>query len=381
MNPKVSIIVPCYKLAHFLAECVDSILAQTFTDFEILIMDDCSPDNTREVAAKYTDPRVIYIRNEPNFGNIRNYNKGIDLTRGQYVWLISADDRLRSREILKKYVDLLDRHSNLGYVFCPAMSLKDGVEAGVDEWTAWAGKQDRILTSQEVIKRAATFCPVCAPTGLVRKECYTQMSVFPTSLPRTGDYYLWSLFATKYDVGYFAEPMVYYRKHDSNMDTTSERDMPAEFFAERLRALWVVKNEAEKAGFKNVMPEFQRNLADSYLLRLAKKKVENWAGGCTWEAATTEIKANASSAEESEIILQLMRKEWPKALADSYAFEGSIRYSSGQLNQAVAAFQSALSSNPWSVKPRVYLLASRLEELFGLRLLLWIKSLNRLKIF
>jgi glycosyltransferase involved in cell wall biosynthesis len=51
MDPKVSFLVPCYKLAHFLGDCVNSILAQTYGDFEVLIMDDCSPDNTPEVAA------------------------------------------------------------------------------------------------------------------------------------------------------------------------------------------------------------------------------------------------------------------------------------------------------------------------------------------
>ena len=75
--PKVSFIVPCYKLAHLLQECVTSILEQTYEDFEIFIMDDCSPDSTPDVAKSFTDSRICYVRNEINLGNIKNYNKGI----------------------------------------------------------------------------------------------------------------------------------------------------------------------------------------------------------------------------------------------------------------------------------------------------------------
>src|SRR5215471_1269222 len=131
MKPKVSFIIPCYKFAHFLAECVNSILSQTYSDFEILIMDDCSPDNTSEVAAEFKDPRVIYQRNESNLGNVGNYNRGIELSRGEYLWLISADDCLRSQNVLQKYVDVLDKNPNVGYVFSPAIIFEDGKESGV----------------------------------------------------------------------------------------------------------------------------------------------------------------------------------------------------------------------------------------------------------
>jgi glycosyltransferase involved in cell wall biosynthesis len=74
MTPIVSFVVPCYKLAHLLRECVESILSQTYGDFEVLIMDDCSPDNTPEVAQSFQHPRVKYVRNDPNLGHLRNYN-------------------------------------------------------------------------------------------------------------------------------------------------------------------------------------------------------------------------------------------------------------------------------------------------------------------
>src|SRR5437016_5697097 len=101
-TPRVTFVVPCYKLGHLLAECLKSILAQTYRDFEVLVMDDCSPDDTAEVARSFHDPRVKHIRNEPNLGHLRNYNRGLDLAEGEYIWLVSADDRLRKPYVLER---------------------------------------------------------------------------------------------------------------------------------------------------------------------------------------------------------------------------------------------------------------------------------------
>src|SRR5262249_32156328 len=121
MNPTVTFVVPCFKLAHFLPECIGSILSQSYRDFEVLIMDDCSPDSTPQVAQSFNDPRVRHVRNERNLGHLRNFNKGIGLARGEYIWLISADDRLRRPYVLERYVQLLQAHPEVGYAFCPAV--------------------------------------------------------------------------------------------------------------------------------------------------------------------------------------------------------------------------------------------------------------------
>jgi Glycosyl transferase family 2 len=376
MEPKVSFIVPCYKLAHFLADCLNSILSQTYEDFEVLIMDDCSPDNTSEVAAEFKDPRVIYIRNETNLGNIRNYNKGIELSSGRYIWLLSADDCLRSRNVLQRYVELLEKNPQVGYVFCPAMILTEGEEVGVESWTAWPGKTDRILSGHEVVRRSTVYCPVGAPTGLARKQCYMLTGGFPMNLPRAGDYYLWTVFATKYDVGYFAEPMVCYRKHPTNMEKIMEKESSSMFFEQELLVIWLIKKEAEKAGMQYLSSDFCRRLAEMYIPRLVRKEVENWEHGRTWNALIQEIDANASNQKDPEEILCHIKAAWPGALADGQTRAGAEYYIRGEVDKAVSAFRAALSSNPWSIKPRIYLLASRLEQLFGIRVVSWLKLLK-----
>ncbi|HEX5083288.1 MAG TPA: glycosyltransferase [Blastocatellia bacterium] len=377
MDPKVSFVVPCYKLAHFLGDCVNSILTQTYGDFEIIIMDDCSPDNTPQVAAGFKDPRVIYVRNEPNLGNIRNFNKGIEMARGRYIWLLSADDCLRSRNVLQRYVELLDNNPGVGFVFCPVMSLQDGKEAGVDDWTAWPGDQDQIISGREIVRRSAYYCAVPAASGLVRRECYARKGLFRTDLPRASDYYLWAMFGSIYDAGYFAEPMVYYRQHSTNMDKVAAQEQPASLFDERLRALWTVKKEIEGAGIQGVSTDFHRGLTREYTWRLVDMEIENAPYGRTWDAATKEIRENASSEKEAEEILQLIRNGWKNALAIGHAWKGADYYQKGQFDKAVAAFRSSLSLNPRALKPRAYIYASRLERLFGVRLIPLLKSLRK----
>ena len=153
MDPKVTFIVPCYNLAHLLPDCVNSILSQTYEDFEILIMDDCSPDATPEVSQSFKDPRVKHIRNETNLRHLANYNKGIGLARGKYVWLISADDRLCQPYILMRYMQLMESHPEIGYAFCPAIGMQDQVETGLLNYS-YLGPEDSIIKGQEFFVEA-----------------------------------------------------------------------------------------------------------------------------------------------------------------------------------------------------------------------------------
>src|SRR5205823_3987651 len=93
----VDVVVPCYKYGHFLRQCVESVLSQEGVDVRVLIIDDCSPDNTPDVAAQLVreDPRVEYRRHTVNQGHIATYNEGLlDWVNGDYCLLLSADDWL-----------------------------------------------------------------------------------------------------------------------------------------------------------------------------------------------------------------------------------------------------------------------------------------------
>lgn len=114
--PKVSVCIPVYNRPVFVAEAIENVLDQTFGDFEIIVTDNCSTDNTPEVVKSYAvkDRRVKYYRNESDLGVCSNLNRGLLLARGEYIKPLLSDDKL-SCQCLEVFVDTMDKH--------PAVSL------------------------------------------------------------------------------------------------------------------------------------------------------------------------------------------------------------------------------------------------------------------
>src|SRR5256885_12941816 len=214
----VSFIVPCYNYAHFLGECVSSILRQSYTQFEVLIMDDQSPDNTPEVAGAFRDARVVHIRNERNLGLIANINKGLELARGEYVWAISADDRLRNDYALERYVRFMEGHPEAGFVFSPAIPLREGKEEAAPLSYTNCGPCDKLIKAPEMGYKALNGCPVCGPAALVRRRFFQEVGGYRPELPRNADWYMFGALGMAHDVGYVAEPMANFRFHGSSLD-------------------------------------------------------------------------------------------------------------------------------------------------------------------
>ena len=298
-GPKVTFIVPCYKLAHLLPECVGSILAQTHGHVEVLIMDDCSPDNTPEVAASFADPRVRHIRNEPNLGHLRNYNKGIALATGDYVWLISADDRLRSPYVLERYLAVMEAHPRVGFAFCPGFGLSGGRETEVIKWGT-LDSPDAILDGRQFLRRLLQSNCVLAPSGLVRRECYDRLGGFPLDLPYAGDWYLWCVFALYYDVAYFAEPMVNYREHTQSMTGTFITDNIGQLAKDDFGVLWRMKDRIEQQGDVALARHCRQIIVQNCIRSLASK---NWRGAkfrMSLDEFERSLDAHARDAHERE---------------------------------------------------------------------------------
>ena len=90
--PKVSVLLPVYNAEKYLQEAIDSILRQTFTDFELLLINDGSTDGSEEVIRQYHDDRIVYIKNDGNKGLIYTLNRGIEAAKGTYIARMDADD-------------------------------------------------------------------------------------------------------------------------------------------------------------------------------------------------------------------------------------------------------------------------------------------------
>lgn len=339
-NPSVSFVVPCYKLAHLLPECVNSILSQTYCDFEVLIMDDCSPDNTPEVAKSFHDPRVKHIRNDPNLGHLQNYNKGISLSRGKYIWLISADDYLRKQYVLERYVGLLDKHPNVGYVFCPGAGVRDGVETRILGRYSQHGERDRIVPGHFFLSTLICSNFVMAPSGLVRRNCYEKISLFPLNMRWCGDWFLWCLFALYCDVAYFAEPMVCYREHHTlSMTSKLTRESLDDCAAEEISVPWIIKRRAEESGFFRVAKECLSGVAQTYARTFVNERYRESSLFMNFELLEDSLRQNTTDEVE---------RNWVRS--QLYERIGNECYWQRELASAKQFYQMALKSNPWMVQ-------------------------------
>lgn len=281
--PLVSFVVPCYNYGRFLEKCVNSILRQDYENLEILIMDNCSSDNTPEVARSFKDPRVKHVRNDSNIGAVRNFNKGLTLSQGKYVWVLSADDLLRSDSVVRRYVDVMEKNEDLGFVFCRAIELQGEKERGVFKW-ADGGERDCIWHDATFFLRLIDSCCAVLSSVMMRKESLDSIGLFPVDLPYSDDWYVLSALALRYGVAYFAEPMVYCRFHDETLTNQQGREFGRICAADGLTVLWRVGQEAEAAG----RPDLHDACVEG-IIRLARTYLKTYLWGTGPRMSATEF--------------------------------------------------------------------------------------------
>jgi GT2 family glycosyltransferase len=214
----VDVIVPCYRYGHFLRECVESVLAQSGPSLRVLIIDDCSPDNTAKVADDLAkqDSRVTWLKHSTNKGHIATYNEGIAWASADYMVLLSADDYLLPGA-LRRATHLMDSHIEIGFTFGNAISLNDSCGGAgptdiVSEETGW-----RILKGLEFIELNGARNSVLTPTVMVRTELQKKLGGYRPELPHSGDMEMWLRLAAHSSVGVLEAYQAVYRRHPANM--------------------------------------------------------------------------------------------------------------------------------------------------------------------
>jgi len=229
--PKVSVIVPNYNHARFLGRRLESVLGQTYRDFELIYLDDASTDDSAAVFARFAaDPRVRAVLNERNGGSpFKQWNKGVREARGEYVWIAEADDFADPR-LLEVLVDRLDQNPNVGVAYCQSLTVDehDAVQFNVAETVAhldprrWAA--DFINDGRDECRRTLIFqCTIPnASAVLFRREVYERAGYADESLRLAGDWMLWARMLLLSDVAFVAEPLNRFRKHSGSVTHRSE---------------------------------------------------------------------------------------------------------------------------------------------------------------
>jgi hypothetical protein len=219
-RPTVTVVVPAYNYARYLPYCALSVLNQRDVDIEVLIVDDCSSDDTPRVTAdlKAFDERVSVIRNEPNRGHIPSVNEGLRHVTSDYTVKLDADDLL-APGALARATALLEAHPEVSFVYGrpehfsgPEPELPD---SPTKSWTLWSGVDwvaGRCQSATNVISQ---------PEVVVRTSMLRAVGPVATELPHTSDLHLWIRLASVGDVGRINGPAQgCYRVHDASMQRT-----------------------------------------------------------------------------------------------------------------------------------------------------------------
>jgi glycosyl transferase family 2 len=206
-TPRISVCVPTYNRASLLKNVLNSILSQTFGDFEVIVADNCSTDETPEVVRSFRDPRVRYHRHEQNIGPFGNMNFLIGEARGEYL-CIAHDDDVYYPEFLQKELEMLDRYPNAGMVHCAVNEVDvDGTRRQVVK----AYPTTRALDGKSEFVRYLQGHNVCCSSVTARASLFRENPFDSRFL--CADFLMWMKFALRADVAYVAEPLLDMRVH------------------------------------------------------------------------------------------------------------------------------------------------------------------------
>jgi Glycosyltransferases involved in cell wall biogenesis len=181
MTPRVSILMPVYNVAPYLREAMDSMLAQKFSDFELIVLDDCSPDNSAEILDSYSDSRIVRYRGEQNVGLANVLNVGMELAQGEFIARMDGDDiSLPGR--LERQVSFLDAHPEVDLCSC-------GMQLFGAKNQTWVREGD----TENVKITALFYSPILHASSVWRRDSFNKASLrFRQEMVPAEDYDMWT---------------------------------------------------------------------------------------------------------------------------------------------------------------------------------------------
>ena len=208
MKPLVSIIVPCYKQAHFLDESLQSVLEQTYTYWECIIVNDGSPDNTESIAQQWCekDNRFSYLYKE-NGGLPSARNRGIKRSKGEFIVALDSDDILHS-DFLTRLVPELKSNDNLGIVSCYRYFFNNYKANIIYEYMATGSTYYDLMFENKLM-----------PSSLYRKKCWEEVGGYDESMVKGFEDWEFWINITKrgWEFKFVEEFLFYYRKAKKSM--------------------------------------------------------------------------------------------------------------------------------------------------------------------
>jgi hypothetical protein len=218
---RISVVIPTYNYGHFLSQSVGSVLSQEGVEAEVIVVDDCSTDDTAEVAAAMADadPRVKLVRNPVNHGPCVAFNDGLAAVTGEFVVRLDADDLL-TPGAMRRAVDLFDRFPEVGLVYGHPLHFETETppepRTDVSSWSIWSG-EDWIAERC----RLGVNC-ITTPEAVVRASVYREMGPWDQRMRYACDMEAWMRAAAVSDVGRInGADQALHREHSASLSVNA----------------------------------------------------------------------------------------------------------------------------------------------------------------
>jgi len=202
-NPKVSVIIPTYNRAHLIKRAIQSVLNQTYQNFEIIVVDDGSTDNTEEIVRDFNNEKIRYIRYNENKGAAFARNTGINVARGEYIAFQDSDDEWFPHKLQRQMEVFKNASPEVGVVYTGSWRIRNNERIYLPLFT---GKQRESNIYKGVFEARTAGMPT--PAFIVKKECFIRAGVFEERLRRFEDWELWLRISKYYEFRYIDEPLV-----------------------------------------------------------------------------------------------------------------------------------------------------------------------------
>lgn len=223
--PKVSVLLTSFNHEKYICEAIDSVLNQTFADFELIVLDDASTDNSWYLISQYSDPRVKAFRNTMNYDAKYKLNNAIsELSAGEYVAIHHSDD-VWVPDKLEKQIAILDAHFEVGAVFTSTLAIAENGSPLTDEKHFYSNVFEQPnRTRHEWLKFFfSRGNALCHPSALIRKSCFEDCGLYRLEMGQVPDLDMWMRLCLKYEIYVLPEKLVRFRVRDNEANASGNR--------------------------------------------------------------------------------------------------------------------------------------------------------------
>ena len=249
----VSVIMPFYNSKKYLKDSIASIINQTFTDFELILLDDGSTDFPEEIVNLFSDNRIRYYKEVSNKGLIYQLNKGIELSTGKYIARMDADDISRPNRF-KKQVEFFEDPYNLAIDVLGTNAIKIGDEVGEIDFKNYNPQQISFLLN--------FYCPILHPTVMIRKSVFDNGFKYLEEFKYAEDFALWRMIDNGKNIAILPDNLLEYRIHKGQTNQDVIR-------------LEIQTTSCLKVGALKSVRFFERFI---FTPRLKRLFIDNWFG-------------------------------------------------------------------------------------------------------